>query len=73
MGERQDRPCQLSLNRAWRMDFRGLRVSCGGGLILVRKLNERLGFSELVEPHLANDISTNQAYCVPNTGKLGDD
>jgi hypothetical protein len=43
-------PCSTAL----RVDSQGLRVTSGGGLILVRKLNERRDFSELVEPQLTN-------------------
>ena len=37
-----------------KVDFQGSRVTSDGGLILVRELDERLGFSELIEGHLAD-------------------
>ena len=39
VGERQNRPCQLSLISALRMDFQGLRVTSDDGLILVLNRN----------------------------------
>ena len=47
MGEKQNRPFQLSSNASLRVDFQGSRVTSDGGLILVRELDERLGFGEL--------------------------
>ena len=52
MGETQQRPFQLSFNRALKVDFQGSRVTSDGGLILVRELDERLGLSELMDHHL---------------------
>jgi len=37
-----------------RVDFQGSRVTSDGGLILVRDLDERLGFGELIEEHLTD-------------------
>ncbi len=37
-----------------KVDFNGSRVTSDGGLILVRELDERSGFSELVGGHLAD-------------------
>ena len=54
MGETQNRPFQLSFNSALRVEFQGARVTSDGGLILVRELDERLGLSELVDPHLSD-------------------
>ncbi len=48
MGEKQDQPFQLSFNASLKVDFQGSRVTSDGGLILVRDLDERLGFSELM-------------------------
>jgi hypothetical protein len=50
--ETQDRPFQLSFNRALKVDFQGSRVTSDSGLVLVRELDERLGLSELMEPSL---------------------
>ena len=47
MGEKQNGPFQLSFNASLKIDFRGPQVTSDGGLILVRELDERLGFGEL--------------------------
>ena len=52
MGEKQNQPFQLSFNASLRIDFQGSRVTSDGGLILVRELDQRLGFGELIEEHL---------------------
>src|ERR1039458_3303790 len=52
MGEIQNRPFQLSFNASLKVDFQGSRVTSDGGLIVVRELDERLGFGELIEEHL---------------------
>jgi hypothetical protein len=52
MGEKQNQPFQLSFNASLKIDFQGSRVTSDGGLILVRELDERLGFSQLIEEHL---------------------
>ena len=52
MGERQQRPFQLSCNSSLRVDFQGARVTSDGGLLVVRELDERLRLSELVDRHL---------------------
>jgi hypothetical protein len=44
MGAKQNGPFQLSFNASLKIDFRGSRVTSDGGLILVRELDERLGF-----------------------------
>jgi hypothetical protein len=49
MGEKQNQPFQLSFNASLRIDFQGSRVTSDGGLILVRELDEQLGFGELIE------------------------
>jgi len=54
MGERQNQPFQLSFNACLKMDFQGSRVTSDGGLILVRELDERLGFGELITQHLTD-------------------
>jgi len=54
VGETQDRPFQLSFNSSLRVDFQGSRVTSDGGLVLVRELDERLGFGELVDRHLSD-------------------
>jgi hypothetical protein len=37
-----------------KVDFQGSRVTSEGGSILVRELDERLGFSELIGQHLTD-------------------
>jgi hypothetical protein len=54
MGEGQKQEFQLSFNRFLRVNFQGSRVTSEGGLILVRELDERLGFGELIEQHLTD-------------------
>lgn len=54
MGEQQNQPFQLSFHPSLKVDFQGSRLTSDGGLILVRELDERLGFSELIEQHLTD-------------------
>jgi len=54
MGEEQNQPFQLSFNTSLKIDFQGSRVTSDGGLIVVRELDERLGFGELIEGHLVD-------------------
>jgi hypothetical protein len=44
----------LSFNASLKAGFQGSRAALDGGLILVRELDERLGFGELIEQHLAS-------------------
>ncbi len=59
MGETQNQPFQLSFNASLKVDFQGSRVTSDGGLILVRELDERLGFSELIDQHLTDSQGKN--------------
>ena len=59
MGERQKEPFQLAFNSSLRVDFQGARVTSDGGLLLVRELDERLGFGELIERHLTDGRGKN--------------
>src|ERR1035437_5103117 len=59
VGESQKQPFQLSFNSSLKVDFQGSRVTSDGGLILVRELDERLGFSELIEQHLTDSRGKN--------------
>jgi len=52
MGDKQDQPFQLSFKPCLKLDFQGSRVTSDGGLILVLELDERLGFSQLIEQRL---------------------
>jgi len=54
MGEKQNQPFQLSFNASLKVDFQGSRVTSDGGLILVRELDDRLRFGELIEQRLAD-------------------
>ena len=54
MGEKQKQPFQLSFNASLKIDFQGSRVTSDGGLMLVRELDERLGFGELITQHLTD-------------------
>jgi len=54
MGEKQNQPFQLSFNASLKIDFQGSRITSDGGLILVRELDERLGFGELISQHLSD-------------------
>jgi hypothetical protein len=59
VGETENRPFQLSFNSALKVDFQGSRVTSDGGLVLVRELDERLGFGELIARHLADSRGKN--------------
>jgi len=59
VGGRQEQPFQLSFNGRLRVDFQGARVTSDGGLLLVRELDERLGFGELIERHLTDGRGKN--------------
>ncbi|MGC9971547.1 MAG: IS1380 family transposase [Bryobacteraceae bacterium] len=54
MGEKHDQPFQLSFNASLKVDFQGSRVTSDGGLILVRELDERLGFGDLIAQRLTD-------------------
>jgi hypothetical protein len=54
VGDKQNQPFQLSFNASLRVDFQGSRVTSDGGLVLVRELDERLGFGELIAQHLTD-------------------
>jgi Transposase DDE domain group 1 len=62
VGERQNQPFQLSFNASLRVDFQGSRVTSDRGLILVRELDERLGFGELIEQHLTDSRANNARF-----------
>jgi DDE family transposase len=54
VGESPSQPFQLSFSASLKIDFQGSRVTSDGGLILVRELDERLGFGELIGQHLTD-------------------
>jgi Transposase DDE domain group 1 len=59
VGENQNQPFQLSFNPSLRVAFQGSHVTSDGGLVLVRELDERLGFSDLIARHLTDSRATN--------------
>jgi hypothetical protein len=59
VGETEKQPLQLSFNPALKVNFQGSRVKSDGGLVLVRELDERLGFSELIGQHLTDSRGKN--------------
>ncbi len=63
MGEIENRPFQLSFNASLKVGFQGCRVTSDGGLILVRELDERLGFGELIEQYLTDSRGKNTQFC----------
>src|ERR1035437_8039132 len=63
MGEIQNQSFQLSFNASLKVDFQGSRVTSDGGLILVRELDERLGFGELIKKHLTDCRGKNAQFC----------
>ena len=54
MGEKQNQLFQFSFIALLKVDFQGSRVTSDGGLILVRELDERLGFGDLITQHLSD-------------------
>ena len=62
MGEKQNQSFQLSFNRFLRVAFQGSRVTSDGGLILVRELDERLGFGDLIARHLTDSRANNARF-----------
>ena len=59
MGETQNQLFQLSFHASLKVDLQGSRLTSDGGLILVRELDERLRFGELIEQHLTDPRGTN--------------
>jgi hypothetical protein len=60
VGERQEQPFELSFNGRLKVGFQGSRVTSDGGLLLVRELDERLGFGALIERHLTDARGKNR-------------
>jgi hypothetical protein len=54
VGEKQNKPFQLSFNGFLKVDFQGSRVTSDGGFVLVRELDERLGLGKLIDEHLTD-------------------
>jgi len=70
MGEKQNGPFQVSFNASLKVDFQGSRVTSGGGLILVRELDERLGFRGLMEQPAAGPTLRGKNTQLPLAGLL---
>ena len=73
MGEIQSQPFQLSFNASLEVDFEGSRVTSDGGLVLVRELDEQIGFGELIEQHLRigkRSLTSLQQRLVKTGGRL---
>ena len=66
MGESQKLGFQLSFNRFMRVGFQGSRVTSNGGLLLVRELDERLGFGEQIEQHFTDSRANNARFSLPD-------
>ena len=62
MGEAQTQAFHLSFNLYLRVGFQGSKVTSNGGLILVRELDERLEFGELIERHLTDARANNARF-----------
>jgi hypothetical protein len=62
VGEAQNQTFQLSFNPRLRIEFQGSRVTSDGGLILVRELDERLGFSDLIAQHVTDPRGKNTQF-----------
>ena len=62
MGEGEKQGFQLSFNRFLRVAFQGSRVTSNGGRLLVRELDERLGFGELIEQNLTDPRANNARF-----------
>ncbi len=71
MGETQTQPFQLSFNASLRVEFQGSRVTSDGGLILVRELDERLGFSDLIAERLTDPRATNTTFPLADLVRTG--
>ena len=71
MGERQEQPFELSFNGRLKVDFQGSRVTSDGGLLLVRELDERLGFGELIERHLTDGRGKNTQLPLTDLAAVG--
>jgi hypothetical protein len=54
VGEIPKQPFQLSFDTYLKIDFQGSRVTSDGGLIVMRELDERLGFGALIDQHLTD-------------------
>jgi hypothetical protein len=51
---KENQAFQFSFHASLKIDFQGSRVTSDGGLVLLRELDERLGFSQLIAQHLTD-------------------
>src|ERR1019366_1786273 len=58
----QNQPFQLSFNDSLKVAFQGSKVTSNGDLILVRELDERLGFGKLIYRHLTDARAHNARF-----------
>ncbi|OFW00066.1 MAG: hypothetical protein A3F68_05105 [Acidobacteria bacterium RIFCSPLOWO2_12_FULL_54_10] len=58
----KSRDSSCLFNRFLRVAFQGSRVTSNGGLILVRELDERLGFGKLIDHHLTDARAKNARF-----------
>jgi len=65
MGEKQNQPFQVPFNASLKIDFQGSRVTSDGGVMLVRELDERLGFGDLIREHLTDPRRGKKPSCPP--------
>jgi hypothetical protein len=66
MGEAQNQPFQLSFNPRLRVEFLGSRVTSDGGVLLMRELDERLSFSDLIAQHITDPRGKNTQFPLAN-------
>jgi hypothetical protein len=54
MGDIQNQCFQLCFNAPLEINFQSSRVTSDGSVVLVRELDERLGFGQLIKQHLTD-------------------
>ena len=54
VGEKQNQPFHLAFKPCMKVDFQGSCVTSDSGLLLVRELDERLGFGALILENIMN-------------------
>src|SRR5712691_10062827 len=60
-------PVRLSFNPQLRVEFHGATVTSDAGLLLPRELDERLGLSVLIDPHLTDPrTGQNRQFSLPD-------
>jgi hypothetical protein len=66
VGKKQNNPFQLFFNGFLKVDFQGSRVTSDGGFILVRALDQRLGFGEFIQQHMKD---SGRGKALPRQGR----